>query len=299
MQENIFTMKKLFTLILLLPAIAMQAETVQDTTFVYGNKQIVVSDTDEGTNVAVLDQDGDEFRKTSETKFVDGQEVTQVYVTSPFLPKKWNINRKAHFYSHIPWFSYGFSTLSGGAMHFNNSDGMHLNSSKSWEFAIAPLSAAIPFNSRHTFGVSFGMQFAWVKVHFKEDYALYNNDGILSVQPIEYSEGRTFKKSYISYKALRFPVFLEYQRTVKRRELFATFGLSLEVRQSERARYKTNHNTITTTKDIHVNPIGVNLELQFGYAGIAFYMRQALTPLMKTSNAPKAYPMALGMAVGF
>lgn len=75
MQKNIFTMKKLFTLILLLPAIAMQAETVQDTTFVYGNKQIVVSDTDEGTNVAVLDQDGDEFRKTSETKFVDGQEA--------------------------------------------------------------------------------------------------------------------------------------------------------------------------------------------------------------------------------
>lgn len=292
-------MKKILTLILMLPSLAIMAETVSDTTFVYGNKQIVVSDKDESTNISVLDKDGDELRKISETTFVDGQELTQIYVTSPFIPNKWNINRKEHFYSHIPWVNYGLATMGGGAMSFGSSDALRLNSTKSWEFAIAPVSVAIPFNSQRTFGMSFGMQLAWMKVHFKDDYAMFNEDGTITVRPIEYGEGETFKKSYISYTALRFPVYLEYQRIINRREIFATIGCSVEWRSGEHSRYKTNNNTITPTKDIFINPIGLNLELQIGYSFLAFYMRTSLTPLMKTNHAPKAYPTSMGMSLCF
>ncbi|MDE5986278.1 MAG: hypothetical protein K2H16_03230 [Prevotella sp.] len=95
--------------------------------------------------------------------------------------------------------------MGGGAMGFVSSDALCLNSTKSWELAIAPISVAIPFNSQRTFGISFGMQLAWMKVHFKDDYAMFNEDGTITVRPIEYGEGETFKKSYVRYTALRFP----------------------------------------------------------------------------------------------
>ncbi|MCM1080091.1 MAG: hypothetical protein NC344_11435 [Bacteroidales bacterium] len=289
-------MKHFLILTLLLPSLFAKAETVSDTTFVYGNKQIVVCDTNNVTSVSVLNQDGEELRKTSETTFVDGQEVTQVYVTSPFLPNKWNPNREEKLYSHIPWLSYGMATMGGSAMSFGSNDDLHMSTSKSWEIAFTPLSIAVPLNAQRTFGLSFGMQVVWVKMHFKELQAMFNDNGQISVRPMELGEGETFRKSYISYQAIRIPVYLEYQHIIKNREIFTTLGLSLEWRSNEHSRYKTNQNTITPTNDIHLNPIGLNLDFQLGYAGIAFYIRTALTPLMKTKYAPKAYPISIGAA---
>ncbi|MDE6152004.1 MAG: hypothetical protein K2G12_08485 [Prevotella sp.] len=163
---------------------------------------------------------------------------------------------------YIPWVNYGLATMGGGAMGFGSSDALCLNSTKSWELAIAPISVAIPFNSQRTFGMSFGMQLAWMKVHFKDDYAMFNEDGTLTVRPIEYGEGDTFKKSYVSYTALRFPVYLEYQCTINHREIFATIGCSVEWRSGEHSHCKTAINTITPSKDIFIPHIGLNLELQ-------------------------------------
>lgn len=58
----------------------------KDTTIVVGNRQIVVSGTDANTTVTVYGIDQKEMKKVSETRFVDGQDIEQVYVTSPFIP---------------------------------------------------------------------------------------------------------------------------------------------------------------------------------------------------------------------
>lgn len=58
----------------------------KDTTIVVGNRQIVVSGTDANTTVTVYGKDQKEMKKVSETRFVDGQDIEQVYVTSPFIP---------------------------------------------------------------------------------------------------------------------------------------------------------------------------------------------------------------------
>lgn len=292
-------MKKYFTLIIMALPLMCSAETVTDTTFTYNDKKIVVTETGNDTKVTVENQQDESFRKLSETTFVDGKEVTQVYVTSPFLPDKWNTKRRHCFSCHIPWFSYGFSLLSDSPMSFNTDDNLKQHSSKSWEFSIAPISVATPLNRLHTFGISAGLQISWIKQRFNDNYTLCNDKGTVSIQPIELADGEHVKKSYVSYMALRIPVIFEYQHTVNHSEFFVTFGGSLEWRFKEHSRYKTNMHTITPTKDININPIGVNLEAQVGYFGFAVFVRTAVTPLMKTSSSPKVYPTTVGLAFGF
>lgn len=289
--------KQLATILMLLPLMG-HSQTVSDTTFVYGDKQIVVNDTEDGVDITVLAKDGEEYRKTQETTFVDGKEVTQVYVTSPFLPSKWS--NRHHFYCHIPAFSVGYSTMGGRALSFGSADAMHRGGDEKREITITAVDIAFPLNKQHTFGVSMGIQATFVRHCFSEGYGLYKDGNVVSVRPIdELGDGERFKKSYLSYRVMRFPVFFEFQNTFARSDFFVTLGASLEYRFNERSRVKTNHNTFTPTKDININPIGVSLEAQVGYSMVAVYMRTALTPLMKTSMAPSAYPTSLGIAFIF
>ena len=78
-------MKKLLLLAAFLPLLGEAAEK-EDTTFVVKDKKIVVDVDGSKTNVKVFGNDGVEQTKVSEMNFVDGQEVEQVYVGSPFLP---------------------------------------------------------------------------------------------------------------------------------------------------------------------------------------------------------------------
>lgn len=292
-------MKKYLTMILTILPLISQAEVITDTTFVYGDKQIVVADSKEGTDITVLTKDGEKYTKTSETKFVDDQEVTQVYVTSPFLPNNWKINKSRTFYSHIPLLTYGMSTLGNSAMAFGDAESLHAKGSRSWDFSIGILSAAAPINRQHTFGLSVGIQLAWIKHKFADNYALYNDDGTVNIRKFELDENDSFKKSYISYMALRIPIYLDYQKKIGHNDFFFTLGPALEWRLKEHSRYKTKQHTITPTKDININPIGINLDVQVGYAEFAVFMRTALTPLMNTSCSPKAYPTSIGLAIGF
>ncbi|MDY4644967.1 MAG: hypothetical protein SO368_06470, partial [Prevotella sp.] len=57
-----------------------------DTTFVFNSQKFAISQNGERTNVSVYKKCGTEMKKVRETEFVDGQEVEQVYITSPFIP---------------------------------------------------------------------------------------------------------------------------------------------------------------------------------------------------------------------
>lgn len=299
-------MKKQLTIILTALPLVCSAGTATDTTFTYNEKRIVVKETGNDTKVTVETLGGESLRKLSETTFVNDQEVTQVYVTSPFMPNNWASKHRhtpryrRYFSSHIPWFSCGFSMLGDSPMSFNTDDNMKQQPSKSWEFAIAPISVATPFNRAHTFGISAGLQVAWIKQRFKDGYTLDNdNNGTVDIRPITLEGDERVRKSYVSYMALRVPVNFEFQSNANHGVFFITLGASLEWRFNEHSRYKTNMNTITPTKDININPIGLNLEAQVGYFGFAVFVRTAVTPLMKTSSSPKAYPTSIGLAFGF
>ena len=289
--------KQLATILMLLPLVG-HSQTVSDTTFVYGDKQIVVSNIENGVDITVLTKDSAEYKKTQEATFVDGKEVTKVYVSSPFLPSMWTRKKEHHFRGHIPITSWGPSVMAGGVLEFDNSSSMNLYHEKSWEWTGSCLNIGIPFNKQQTFGISMGLQALIARQQFAEGYGLYNDGGIVSTRPIDpLPDGEKLKYSYLNYSAMRFPIYLELQNTFGRSDFFFTLGASLDWRFDVRSRIKTNYGKITLANNVNINPIGVNLELQWGYGVFAMYLRTALTPMMRTNSAPKAYPMSMGIAL--
>ena len=58
------------------------------------DRKIVVSEDGDMIKVSVFKNDSTGMRMVKETTFTDGQEVEQVYVSSPFLPNTWNARGK-------------------------------------------------------------------------------------------------------------------------------------------------------------------------------------------------------------
>lgn len=241
--------------------------------------------------ISVYGSDGKKFNRTYETNFVDGQEIERVYVTSPFIPQSLN-RKKSKPRSHYPLFFMGFSQLAGNVMDTGGNAGMHTRDSKSWEYGFTLTSLA--FRITNPLALTSAFQIGQVHHHFQDNYVLSTTDGITSMRQIE---GETLKKSYISYTFIRIPVMLEWQKRTGGADMFAAIGPSVELRWNDHSRYFIGKNKTTETGDINMNPVGLNLDIRAGYGCLMIYARTALTPLLKTSVAPKCYPVSFGLGI--
>jgi len=283
-------MKATLLLAALIPFMA-EATEKNDTTFTVNEKQIVVRDSAGLTRIKVYAKDSTELTQTYETAFADGQEIQRVYVSSPFIPR--SVGRKRSSWSdHYPAFYMGFSTLPGSVMGTGGNSEMHTRDSNSWEWGMSVLSTAIGINN--TLAVTSAVQLGQMHHHFQDNYVLTTNNGVTTMRQIE---GENLKKSYISYSYLRIPVMLDWQKRFGSTDLFAAFGVSLEYRDSDHSRYFIGKHKNTETNDINLNPLGLNLELSCGYGVVVIYARAAVTPLLKTSSAPKCYPFSVGLGL--
>ena len=279
-------MKKSLLFALLLPAVAMAGEPA-DTTIIVDDNRIVVNDSAGITSVSVYKDDGTQLTRTYETSFADGQEVERVYVTSPFIPQTLGKNRKP-MESHYPFFFMGYNLLSDGAMGFSGSTALHTRDSKSWEFGFTL--ASVAFRLGRNLALTTAMQTTWAYNHFQGNYVLTTTDGMSSL--VE-KEDIKVKKSYISYSIIRVPVMMEWSR----KSFYAGLGASIDMRMSDESKYRANKKTYTETEDINLKPLGLNLEMRMGYGFLMLYGRVGLTPLLKTSSAPKCYSVSFGMGL--
>ena len=279
-------MKKSLLFALLLPAAAMAGEPA-DTTIIVDDNRIVVNDSAGITSVSVYKDDGTQLTRTYETSFTDGQEVERVYVTSPFIPQTLGKNRKP-MESHYPFFFMGYNLLSDGAMGFSGSTALHTRDSKSWEFGFTL--ASVAFRLGRNLALTTAMQTTWAYNHFQGNYVLTTTDGMSSL--VE-KEDIKVKKSYISYSIIRVPVMMEWSR----KSFYAGLGASIDMRMSDESKYRANKKTYTETDDINMKPLGLNLEMRMGYGFLMLYGRVGLTPLLKTSSAPKCYSVSFGMGL--
>ncbi len=281
-------------ILMLLCPLAMQAEEARDTTFTVNGKQIRVDESYGTTRVSVFSNDGNAMTKTQETEFVDGREISTVYVTSPFIPQSFGKN-KNKVKSHYPFFYMGFNTLSGSVMGTGGNDGMHTRDSKSWEWGVTLASMTLKLSK--TFPVAFTSSFSIGQVHhhFQGNYILSTADGKTFMRQ---EDGGNLKKSYISYNVVRMPFMIEVQGGNKSFDkLFAAVGASVELRWNDHSRYFVGKKKHTETSDINMNPFGLNLEMRVGYGCLVLYGRAAVTPLLKTGSAPKCYPVAFGLGL--
>ncbi len=279
-------MRKTLLLAVLMPLAAVASEPA-DTTIIMNNRQIVVNDSAGITRVSVYDNDGTQLTRTYETSFTDGQEVERVYVTSPFIPQTLGKNRKP-MESHYPFFFMGYNLLSDGAMGFSGSTALHTRDSKSWEFGFTL--ASVAFRLGRNLALTTAMQTTWAYNHFQGNYVLTTTDGMSSL--VE-KEDIKVKKSYISYSIIRVPVMMEWSR----KSFYAGLGASIDMRMSDESKYRANKKTYTETDDINMKPLGLNLEMRMGYGFLMLYGRVGLTPLLKTSSAPKCYSVSFGMGL--
>ncbi len=279
-------MRKTLLLAVLMPLAAVASEPA-DTTIIMNNRQIVVNDSAGITRVSVYDNDGTQLTRTYETSFTDGQEVERVYVTSPFIPQTLGKNRKP-MESHYPFFFMGYNLLSDGAMGFSGSTALHTRDSKSWEFGFTL--ASVAFRLGRNLALTTAMQTTWAYNHFQGNYVLTTTDGMSSL--VE-KEDIKVKKSYISYSIIRVPVMMEWSR----KSFYAGLGASIDMRMSDESKYRANKKTYTETEDINLKPLGLNLEMRMGYGFLMLYGRVGLTPLLKTSSAPKCYSVSFGMGL--
>lgn len=279
-------MRKTLLLAVLMPLAAVASEPA-DTTIIMNNRQIVVNDSAGITRVSVYDNDGTQLTRTYETSFTDGQEVERVYVTSPFIPQTLGKNRKP-MESHYPFFFMGYNLLSDGAMGFSGSTALHTRDSKSWEFGFTL--ASVAFRLGRNLALTTAMQTTWAYNHFQGNYVLTTTDGMSSL--VE-KEDIKVKKSYISYSIIRVPVMMEWSR----KSFYAGLGASIDMRMSDESKYRANKKTYTETEDINMKPLGLNLEMRMGYGFLMLYGRVGLTPLLKTSSAPKCYSVSFGMGL--
>lgn len=279
-------MKKSLLFALLLPAVAMAVEPA-DTTIIVDDNRIVVNDSAGITSVSVYKDDGTQLTRTYETSFADGQEVERVYVTSPFIPQTLGKNKKP-MESHYPFFFMGYNLLSDGAMGFSGSTALHTRDSKSWEFGFTL--ASVAFRLGRNLALTTAMQTTWAYNHFQGNYVLTTTDGMSSL--VE-KEDIKVKKSYISYSIIRVPVMMEWSKG----SFYAGAGMSIDMRMSDESKYRANKKTYTETEDINLKPLGLNLEMRMGYGFLMLYGRVGLTPLLKTSSAPKCYSVSFGMGL--
>lgn len=290
----------------LMPAVTFAQETATstdttaarkacDTTFVFNKQKFEISQNGERTSVKVYNKNGTEMKKTVETEFLDGQEVEQVYVTSPFIPRK-TYKRRSQEYSHYPLMFAGGNLLAGSAFGTSSSD-RYSRDGKSGEWGFTGASFEYPLTP--SLAITSALSIAHVSHHFKTDYMLNTIDGMTSIQPFKGDDDDDRpSKSYLSYWTVRIPVMAEWSMRVGSDDLYAALGPSVEFRFNERSRYKLGKKH-TLTKDVNMNPFGLNLEARIGYGSFMLYARTALTPLLRTKYAPEWHPFAVGMGLRF
>lgn len=266
-----------------------------DTTFVFNKQKFEISQNGERTSVKVYKKNGTEMKKTVETEFLDGQEVEQVYVTSPFIPRR-TYKRHSQEYSHYPFMFAGGDLLAGSAFGTSSSD-RYSRDGKSSEWGFTGASFVYPLTP--SLAITSALSIAHVSHHFKTGYVLNTIDGVTSLQPFKGdNDDDRPSKSYLSYWTIRMPLMAEWSMRVGVDDLFAAFGPSVEFRFNERSRYKLGKKH-TISKDVNMNPVGLNLEARVGYGSFMLYARTALTPLLRTEYAPEWHPFAVGMGLRF
>ncbi len=263
----------------------------KDTTIVVGHRHIVISDISAQPTVKIYNQDSTELKKVSETHFVDGQEVEQVYVTSPFIPSALSKKRRP-LANNYPTFFFGYNMLGGSALSLSGSDNLPTRDAKSWEWGVTLTSVGFRLSGPLvlTSSIAVGQVFN----HFKGNTVLATTNGqtLFEARP----DDEHLKKSYMMYDFVRIPLMVEWQKRFGL-NAFVAFGPSLELRWHERSRYVVGKDKQTQATDINMNPVGLGLDLRAGYGMVMLYARTSLTPLLKSERAPKCYPVSIGLGI--
>ena len=201
-------MRSLIIIAALAMPMSLMAEEMADTTVVYNGKQFVISDDSLETRISVYTKDSAQLVKSSETKFVNKQEIERIYVSSPFFP-----NNTSMFYSSMYptlwWGTTSLSTSIGGRKNSTSKEGIHARGG--FEIGFTTAEGIYPINKKGNLIFSNAVQIVYSRHNFQNSALLTGDCHRIAF------EDRTLapaSANYMSYASMRMPFMLGYAPTV-------------------------------------------------------------------------------------
>lgn len=276
-------------MLLLAATITANAQKDSILTVNVSDKTVSINSDKEKTTVKVYNNQGNELVKTRELEFVDGKEIEQVYVGSPFL--KTSSLQRVQLFPKYYYIDAGWTMANAGPFKKQkDSDNLYTNGAFSIGFGMNCL--AIPFDKTFTSGLTVGLGLKYMKFNIQDNMKITKiSRGNISFNEID----NDARKNHIEYTALTIPVM--YNLTNSRYSKWNIgMGLAPEIRLHSQYVF-TPHSGKTERTNGVVNTFGLNAELMYNFNPFTVRLSYDLLPAFKTGEGFNAHTSSITIGI--
>lgn len=280
---------------------ASAATVFPDTTIIYRDKKVIISDKDKEMKVSVYQINNDStdimYEKTYEGIFSDSTSVERQYdnnfsisIPNIFLPKEKRRIKNTHW----DGFGIGFSNFSGDFEPV-------INVSRSLQYNLNLIEAQYNVVSNLEFVTGMGIQFN--SMHFQKNTAI-EVQGYKSVITTT-SPGQEYLNSRLHYTYLTFPFLLETSIPLGRHNfIFLNAGAVVKVKTASSSKVwvmdeSNRKRMIKLAGDLNIRPITYDLIAQAGINDFGFFASYSPMSLFLTDKGPKVNQFTFGLQLHF
>ena len=289
-------MRSLIIIAALAMPMSLMAEEMADTTVVYNGKQFVISDDSLETRISVYTKDSAQLVKSSETKFVNKQEIERIYVSSPFFP-----NNTSMFYSSMYptlwWGTTSLSTSIGGRKNSTSKEGIHARGG--FEIGFTTAEGIYPINKKGNLIFSNAVQIVYSRHNFQNSVLLTGDCHRIAFEDRTHAPASA---NYMSYASMRMPFMLGYAPTVN----WLTDWLDTQLGLALVPEYRFGRASYTFEPEAFGDPVeqrmrilhwGLNIDINMVLGPVKFSASVGLLPVFKTAEGKKAYCSSLSIGI--
>ncbi len=217
----------------------------------------------------------------------------------------YSYNEKQRFYGHWAGLEFGFNTFVNPdySMYDAKYDGfMELNQIRSfalnlnfWEFSIGLQ------QKRNSIGLVTGLGVEWNNYRFDNKYTIKTDDkGV--IQPIEFDENWSIRKSRLSSLYLNMPLLMEFQIPsggYNRAHIAvgAVAGLRLLSYTKTKYQLEKDSRKRKVSDRFSLNNIRYSAMLRIGYGSFDFYATYGISQLFEKGKGPELTPFTIGVTL--
>lgn len=254
--------------------VVVQVNENEDTVKIkIGNKAISITDTDDGTNVKIIDIEDSEKHG-------------------------WE-KKKKKFTGHWAGFEMGLNDLLDEDFNLAGSNPetryLDLNTGKSWNFNLNFIQYSLPMT--HGIGWTTGLGLEWNNYFFDNNNCI-GKDSLGNIGPVYPPEGVSFTKTKLNTTYLTLPLLLEFQFGSEKKG-FISFGAigGLKLYSNTETKYflagEKEKNRVRG--DFNLIPLRYALTVRMGYKFVKIYANYEMRPLFIENTGPVVHPVNVGL----
>lgn len=238
-----------------------------------GNKAVLISDTDEGTNIEIIKMD--DFGKYGWEK------------------------KEKKFTGHWAGFEAGLNDLLNKDFTFAGTNPetrfLDLNTGKSWNFNLNCIQYSLPMSSGSGWVTGLGIE--WNNYCFDNNNCI-GKDSLGDIIPVYPPVGASYTKTKLNTTYLTLPLLLEFQFGPEKKgfiSLGAIGGLKIYSNTKTKYYLEGEKEKNRVKGDFSLSPVRYALTVRLGYKFVKFYVNYEMTPLFTKNTNPEVYPINVGL----